>query len=134
MHKVWYNTHMYLASDNLFGIAHVHNCGIYGILDFLQQSLGIIDQLSRVNVQSTMPIHFFIDHLSRNIKCGYPGISGSRVRAQRTDPILSFLHTFSPKSVRIGGRCSPMGRRRPMGNPGSTIAWVPFLQYYVPMI
>ena len=38
------------------------------------------------------------------------------------DPFLSFLsfsHTFSPKSVRVGGWRPPTGRRPPMGNPGS---------------
>ena len=31
------------------------------------------------------------------------------------DPILSFLHTFSPKSAHVGGPCPPP----PLGNPGS---------------
>ena len=31
----------------------------------------------------------------------------------KRDPFLSFSHTFSPKSARVGGRCA-----LPMGNPG----------------
>ena len=52
-------------------------------------------------------------------------IGGSRGgRAGRTpplrDPILSFSHTFSPKSTRVGGPRLPlMGPRPPMENPGS---------------
>ena len=45
-----------------------------------------------------------------------------RGRARRTppwDPILSFSHTFSPKSTHIRGRRSLTGSRSPMGNPGS---------------
>ena len=41
-------------------------------------------------------------------------IQGRRRRAPQQDPILSFLHMFSPKSTHIRGR-SP-----PTGNPGST--------------
>ena len=40
-------------------------------------------------------------------------------RARRTpppwDPILSFSHTFSPKSAHVGGPGPPMGARRPYG-------------------
>ena len=37
------------------------------------------------------------------------------------DPILSFLHTFSLKSARVGGPHPPNGcTLPPMGNPGST--------------
>ena len=36
------------------------------------------------------------------------------------DPILSFLHTFSPKSAHVGGPCPPQWvHAPPMGNPGS---------------
>ena len=36
------------------------------------------------------------------------------------DPILSFSHTFSPKSAHVGGPHPPlMGAHPPMGNPGS---------------
>ena len=36
------------------------------------------------------------------------------------DPILSFLHTFLPKSAHIGGwHPPPMARHPPTGNPGS---------------
>ena len=35
------------------------------------------------------------------------------------DPFLLFSHTFSPKSVRIGGQHPPNGSAPPMGNPGS---------------
>ena len=34
------------------------------------------------------------------------------------DPILSFLHTFSPKSAHIRGPCPPNGCMPPTGNPG----------------
>ena len=52
-------------------------------------------------------------------------IGGSRGRAQHMpplwDPILSFLHTFSPKSAHVGGPCPPTnGCTPPTGNPGST--------------
>ena len=40
------------------------------------------------------------------------------------DPILSFLHTFSPKSAHVRGPCPPNGCMPPlMGNPGSATAW-----------
>ena len=35
------------------------------------------------------------------------------------DPILSFSHTFSPKSAHVGGPRPPNGSTTPMGNPGS---------------
>ena len=39
------------------------------------------------------------------------------------DPILSFSHTFSPKSACVGGPCPPNGcTPPPMGNPGSATA------------
>ena len=51
-------------------------------------------------------------------------IGGSKgaclVHAPLWDPILSFLHTFSPKSAHIGGP------RPPTGNPGCAIVYEPF--------
>ena len=49
---------------------------------------------------------------------------GRRRRAPpQQDPFLSFLHTFSPKSVCIGGqRPPPTGGAPPTGNPGSATA------------
>ena len=52
-------------------------------------------------------------------------IGGSRgacpVHAPLWDPILSFLHTFSPKSAHVGGPPPPNGcTLPPTGNPGST--------------
>ena len=44
------------------------------------------------------------------------GVPGAR---PLWDPILLFLHTFSPKSIRIRGPRPPMGARPPTGNPGS---------------
>ena len=50
---------------------------------------------------------------------------GGGGRARRTpslwDPILSFSHTFSPKSAHVGGPCPPPNRCMPppTGNPGS---------------
>ena len=38
------------------------------------------------------------------------------------DPILSFTHTFSPKSASIGGPRPPNGCTPPTGNPGSATA------------
>ena len=36
------------------------------------------------------------------------------------DPILSFSHTFLPKSAHVRGWCPPMARRPPQtGNPGT---------------
>ena len=35
------------------------------------------------------------------------------------NPILSFLHTFPPKSTCVGGQHPPMGQHPPIGNPGS---------------
>ena len=42
------------------------------------------------------------------------------------DPILSFSHTFSPKSAHVGGPqpCPQMGPHPPLGNPGSAPAKV----------
>ena len=45
------------------------------------------------------------------------GVSGAR---PLLDPILSFSHTFSPKSARVRGPCPLMGACPPTGNPGST--------------
>ena len=45
--------------------------------------------------------------------------------APQQNPILSFLHMFSPKSTHIRGRHPPMARRPPpppTGNPGSATA------------
>ena len=40
------------------------------------------------------------------------------------DPILSFLHTFSPKSTHVGGPHPPNGYMPPpMGNPGSATGY-----------
>ena len=33
----------------------------------------------------------------------------NRASPPKWDPILSFSHTFSPKSARVGGRCPPTG-------------------------
>ena len=45
----------------------------------------------------------------------------SKYRSSLADPILSFSHTFLPKSACIGGLCPPNGSTPPpMGNPGST--------------
>ena len=38
------------------------------------------------------------------------------------DPILSFLHTSSPKSAHVGQWHPQHGWRSPTGNPGSAIA------------
>ena len=60
------------------------------------------------------------------------GIGGSRVeRTRRTptprrNPILSFSHTFSPKSARVGGRRAPPtnGLAPPQQEkPGSATDW-----------
>ena len=57
------------------------------------------------------------------------GIGGSRgappAHPPQQDPILSFLHTFLPKSAHIGGRRPPKGSAPPpTGNPGSATARV----------
>ena len=45
--------------------------------------------------------------------------------AGHTPPyILSFSHTFLPKSAHIGGPYPPNGSMPPMGNPGSTTVTV----------
>ena len=44
---------------------------------------------------------------------------GGAACAPRWDPILSFSHSFFPKSARVGGR------RPPTGNPGSATAYQP---------
>ena len=46
---------------------------------------------------------------------------GCHRHSPQWDPILSFLHTFLPKSARVGGLCHPpMAWRPPTGNTGST--------------
>ena len=50
-----------------------------------------------------------IQPLSRELHRGPP----------KRDPILSFLHAFSPKSAHVGRRRSKRDRRPPKGNPGS---------------
>ena len=49
---------------------------------------------------------------------------GAAARAPQQDQFLSFSHTFSPKSVRIGGWRPPPQRvgAPPTGNPGSATA------------
>ena len=54
-----------------------------------------------------------------NLKGLEPHWSNTTLR----DPILSVLHTFSPKSTRVRGPCPLlMGAHPPMGNPGSATA------------
>ena len=57
--------------------------------------------------------------------CALADLGGGGVPGARPlwDPILSFSHTFSPKSAHVGGPRPPLtGARPPTGNPGSATA------------
>ena len=67
-------------------------------------------------------------------------IDGSRGAGPRhppptiRDPILSFLHTFSPKSTHVRGWCPPPnGSATPTGNPGFATGQVPYIPYTKPL-
>ena len=59
--------------------------------------------------------HYHVQQFERVVHIGGSGGGGGVPGAHHPlwDPILSFSHTFSPKSTRIGGP------RLPTGNPGS---------------
>ena len=64
---------------------------------------------------------------------GSRGAPPARAPSPQQDQFLSFSHTFSPKSVCIGGWCPlPTGwRPPPTGNPGSATASIQLLLRYV---
>ena len=54
------------------------------------------------------------------------GVPGAR---PLWDPILSFLHTFSPKSAHIGGPCPPNGCMPPYGK-----SWIHHCKLFVKQV
>ena len=71
-----------------------------------------------------------------NIWTNY-SIGGSRGHAWSTpslqDPVLSFPHTFSPKSARVGGPRPLTGPHHPTGNPESASVFHKLVRLYFPI-
>ena len=64
----------------------------------------------------------------RKVSASEVGGGGAASAPLQRVPILSFSHTFLPKSAHVGGQRPQTGRRPPTGNPGS--AAIHFLLYY----
>ena len=68
--------------------------------------------------------YLFTEHKKHNSLADPGGAAGA---PPQQDPILSFSHTFLPKSTHVGGRCPPRLGAPPTGNPGSATVIMTFI-------